>query len=405
MNNIKCIGIKDRKNPHNVILKIIEPPELKGKIAFPRGFKPKINEEYLCEIVKNYPRYCFVKLHQHEFKNFKPSDVFIFVEPMLQKLRVKIELEYSAKCVCGEVKCKNEERFIDVEPTLQGLEKAKQFIRSLNLPENIKQRLINDLVKEFEKSVNIVYLCPDDEKRLLKIYEKKALELAREARFPYWRIEVLKKSLTETRYRVQLLGDGRKLLEVTFDELWHDGFGEKYKLIPPTTRDDFLLFYTIKKHFIPFIKVEKSEFEKALESIKPLSEEEKKVQKVFELWEREVFERRKKIVAYELKIRFYNRSHSIDETVTVKTPLPSELLNIKVCYETKIAIGEEPAWLLPDTVYATLLTPDSTLKIEIEEREIETSIDEISKLCERMKNEVRITTSSGRIVVIKPKTE
>ena len=396
---VKCIGIPDRKNPNNVILKIIKPLELKGKIAFPKGFNPKLNEEYLCEIIINRPRYCFVKLHEHRFTDFKLTDAFVFVEPMLLNFRVKIELTYSSKCTCGEVKCKNEEFSFDIEPTLKDLEKAKRFIRSLNLPENIKQKLVNDLMKEFKKKVNIVYIYPDDEEEIFKTYEKKALELIKRARFPYWRIEVLKKSLTETRYRVQLLGDGQKLLEVTFDELWHDGFGEKYRLVSPTTRDNFLLFYVIHTYFIPLIKMEtKNEFEKALEGIKPLTEEEKKVQKVFELWEKEVFEKRKKMIVYELKIKLHNP----EETITIRMPLPSKLLNIKVCYEKKIAVGEEPAWLLPDTTYATLFVQDKKAKPEIEEKEIETNINEVSELCQKLKNKVQIRTSSGRIVVITP---
>jgi len=78
---VKCIPIPDKKNKSRYILKIIEPKELKGKIAFPIDFEPKpfvrkdfvvdsfdYQDYYLCEIVYNAEKWCRVKLHRCEFE-------------------------------------------------------------------------------------------------------------------------------------------------------------------------------------------------------------------------------------------------------------------------------------------------------------------------------------------------
>ena len=65
---VKCVPVPDRKNPSKYVLKIIEPRELKGKIAFPVDFEPKsLNDYYICEIVYNAEKWCKVKLHKCEF--------------------------------------------------------------------------------------------------------------------------------------------------------------------------------------------------------------------------------------------------------------------------------------------------------------------------------------------------
>ena len=48
---VKCIPIPDKKRPNKFILKIIEPENLRGKIAFPIDFEPKplIHRDYVID--------------------------------------------------------------------------------------------------------------------------------------------------------------------------------------------------------------------------------------------------------------------------------------------------------------------------------------------------------------------
>ncbi|RLE43785.1 hypothetical protein DRJ19_02125, partial [Candidatus Woesearchaeota archaeon] len=125
------------------------------------------------------------------------------------------------------------------------------------------------------------------------------------------------------------------------------------------------------------------------------------------IWD-QVVGKGKKVVAYELKLRIHGFIHGYkaDETVTVRVPLPSKFLDIEVCYETSIKVGEQSAWLLPEPEYVTTLVPDRKLNIEIiEEKEVKSTIDEISSLCDDLRAEIRRELEGilrGRILVIKP---
>jgi hypothetical protein len=93
-NLVKAIPIPDRKfldefgNPKRWILKIVEPRELYGLIAFPRGFEARPGITYTVEIVKREKNYAVVRLHEHAWAEYsRYEDEYV----------VKIFM----KCRCG----------------------------------------------------------------------------------------------------------------------------------------------------------------------------------------------------------------------------------------------------------------------------------------------------------------
>lgn len=61
---VKCIPVPDKKNSNKYILKIIYPPELKGKIAFSLDLEVKTGLLYECEVVEDRERFCKVLIHK-----------------------------------------------------------------------------------------------------------------------------------------------------------------------------------------------------------------------------------------------------------------------------------------------------------------------------------------------------
>jgi hypothetical protein len=101
---IRAVPIPDKKsldrygNPTRWILRIVEPQELRGLIAFPRGFEVAPGREYVVEIIRREKNYAVVKLHEHRWKEYsKYEDAYV----------VKIFL----RCECGAFHVQHVEKF------------------------------------------------------------------------------------------------------------------------------------------------------------------------------------------------------------------------------------------------------------------------------------------------------
>jgi len=101
---VKCIPIPDRKatdkygNPLKWILKVVEPPELRGLIVFPEGFEVLPNKEYTVDIVKQGKNYAVARPHTHVWEQVKKEE-----DPYL----IKIVL----RCKCGVWRVEHIEKF------------------------------------------------------------------------------------------------------------------------------------------------------------------------------------------------------------------------------------------------------------------------------------------------------
>ncbi len=77
---VKAIAIPDKKsldrfgNPTKWILKVIEPRELYGLIAFPEGFEVKPGVVYVVDVVKRGKNYAVVKLHEHRWEEVRREE-------------------------------------------------------------------------------------------------------------------------------------------------------------------------------------------------------------------------------------------------------------------------------------------------------------------------------------------
>ena len=138
---IRAIGIKDKKDPSKTILKITEPQELRGKIAFPVDFVPEVGREYVVEIVKDYPRYCRVKLHQCKFERIVEQTFRVeFSDMTLRKVVVR-------KCVCGATQ--REEHIIS--KASEKLDLTRLLIDIEELEKVIQQLPDTEIEKELQK--------------------------------------------------------------------------------------------------------------------------------------------------------------------------------------------------------------------------------------------------------------
>jgi hypothetical protein len=104
MEAVRAVPIPDRKaldkygNPTRWILKIIEPRELRGLIAFPRDFEVKPATEYVVDIVRREKNYAIVRMHQHRWEEYsRYEDAYV----------VKIFL----RCRCGAFNIQHIEKF------------------------------------------------------------------------------------------------------------------------------------------------------------------------------------------------------------------------------------------------------------------------------------------------------
>jgi hypothetical protein len=96
METAKGVPIPDRKsvdrfgNPTRWILRIVEPQELRGMIAFPEGFTVRPNQMYTVEIVRRGKNYAVVRLHEHVYEEVRREE-----DPYL------IKIVY--RCKCGAI--------------------------------------------------------------------------------------------------------------------------------------------------------------------------------------------------------------------------------------------------------------------------------------------------------------
>lgn len=101
---VKCVPIPDRKatdkygNPLRWILKVVDPPELRGLIAFPEDFSVSPGNQYIAEIVKQGKNYAVVQLHKHKWEVVKKDE-----DPYLVKI--------VSRCRCGAWHVEHVEKF------------------------------------------------------------------------------------------------------------------------------------------------------------------------------------------------------------------------------------------------------------------------------------------------------
>ena len=104
METVKCIPMPDRKsldkygNPTRWILRVIEPQELRGLVAFPEGFNVIPNREYIVDIVKRGKNYAVVRLHEHTWTIEKVDE-----DPYIKKIILR--------CKCGTWKVEHVQKF------------------------------------------------------------------------------------------------------------------------------------------------------------------------------------------------------------------------------------------------------------------------------------------------------
>jgi len=128
---LKCEPIPDKKavdkygNPLRWILKVVDPPELRGLIAFPEGFTVSPGSQYVVEIVKRGKNYTVVRLHEHAYKEVRKEE-----DPYL----IKIVLQ----CKCGAWRVEHVEKF--AVPLVDGWKNRwyiKHAVELRNQSENI----------------------------------------------------------------------------------------------------------------------------------------------------------------------------------------------------------------------------------------------------------------------------
>jgi hypothetical protein len=101
---LKCEPIPDKKavdkygNPLRWILKVVDPPELRGLIAFPEGFTVSPGSQYVVEIVKRGKNYAVVRLHEHMWTIEKVDE-----DPYIKKIILR--------CKCGAWKVEHIQKF------------------------------------------------------------------------------------------------------------------------------------------------------------------------------------------------------------------------------------------------------------------------------------------------------
>ena len=104
METVKCTPIPDRKsldkygNPTRWILRVIEPQELRGLVAFPEGFNVVPNKDYIVDIVKRGKNYAVVRLHEHTWAIEKVDE-----DPYIKKIILR--------CKCGAWKVEHLQKF------------------------------------------------------------------------------------------------------------------------------------------------------------------------------------------------------------------------------------------------------------------------------------------------------
>jgi hypothetical protein len=75
---VKAAPVPDRKtadqfgNPKRWILKITEPQEMRGLVAFPEGFIVQPGRMYVVDVVRRGKNYAVVKLHEHVWSDEAP---------------------------------------------------------------------------------------------------------------------------------------------------------------------------------------------------------------------------------------------------------------------------------------------------------------------------------------------
>jgi hypothetical protein len=100
----KCEPIPDKNstdkfgNPTRWILRIVEPRELRGMIAFPEGFVVKPNQIYIVNIVRKGKNYAVVRLHEHVYEEVHREE-----DPYLIKI--------VSRCKCGSWRVEHIEKF------------------------------------------------------------------------------------------------------------------------------------------------------------------------------------------------------------------------------------------------------------------------------------------------------
>jgi len=104
METAKCVPIPDKNstdkfgNPTRWILRIVEPRELRGMIAFPEGFVVKPDQTYIVDIVRKGKNYAVVRLHEHVWAIEKVDE-----DPYIKKIILR--------CKCGGWRVEHIEKF------------------------------------------------------------------------------------------------------------------------------------------------------------------------------------------------------------------------------------------------------------------------------------------------------
>ena len=163
-----CEPFPDRKrtdkwgNPLNWILIVKYPDNMRGKVAFPVGFKvDPTKEEYIVEVVEERPRYLKVKPHT-EHVHGKQYDCCLFKCALCGELFEDCEHPLAKKCI-EEERARAEEK----RRYLEGIEYLSQRLR---------ERMGNE-IEELKRAIDEMYKVLSEKPSMVAGYRKETREV------------------------------------------------------------------------------------------------------------------------------------------------------------------------------------------------------------------------------------
>jgi hypothetical protein len=160
---IICRPIQDRKRSDNWILEVKYPLRMRGKIAFPVGFKvDPTKEEYEVEVVEEKPRYLRVKLHTEHVHGKQYSDCCTFECALCGHLFEDCEHPLAKKCL-------EEKRRMEEEQAMfwEGIE---------YLAERLRTKMARE-IEEFRKTIEEMYEALRNKPKPVAGYTKEVREV------------------------------------------------------------------------------------------------------------------------------------------------------------------------------------------------------------------------------------
>jgi len=163
MDTVKCVPIPDRRsldkygNPQRWILKVVEPPHLRGLVVFPQ-FDVKPDKEYIVDIIKRGQNYAVGKIHEHVWEIYKIDE-----DPYIVKTIMR--------CRCGAWHVEHKQKFYP--PLVEGWRNRWYVQHAVEL-----QRRSHEVVKNAppRKYLYVAVRDRDSAEKLFETMRHKTLE-------------------------------------------------------------------------------------------------------------------------------------------------------------------------------------------------------------------------------------